>query len=190
VEHFLPKALYPEAVFSWNNYLYACGPCNGPKNDKFSIVATDPVSIISVARKRKELVILPPMVGSPALINPRCENPMDFLFLDLATFKFAPHLEADEVGNARAIYTRETLRLNTNVYVVKQRQLAFGNYLARLEQYIAYRNNNAPLSQLEQCVFEFGKMAHRTVWKEMQRQHSGHPKLASLFIAAPEALAW
>ena len=31
VEHFWPKDLYPEHVFAWLNYLYACGPCNGPR---------------------------------------------------------------------------------------------------------------------------------------------------------------
>lgn len=29
VEHFRPKDLYPEVVFVWMNYLYACGQCNG-----------------------------------------------------------------------------------------------------------------------------------------------------------------
>src|SRR5437764_1421089 len=33
VEHVRPKSLYPEYVFVWENYLYACGPCNGPKNN-------------------------------------------------------------------------------------------------------------------------------------------------------------
>lgn len=33
VEHFRPKDLYPEVVFAWANYLYTCGPCNGPKNN-------------------------------------------------------------------------------------------------------------------------------------------------------------
>jgi 5-methylcytosine-specific restriction endonuclease McrA len=27
VEHIKPKDLYPEFVFVWENYLYACGPC-------------------------------------------------------------------------------------------------------------------------------------------------------------------
>src|SRR5437867_3043275 len=30
VEHVRPKSLYPEHVFVWENYLYSCGPCNGP----------------------------------------------------------------------------------------------------------------------------------------------------------------
>ena len=38
VEHFRPKDLYPDVVFAWRNYLYACGQCNGGKNNRFSIV--------------------------------------------------------------------------------------------------------------------------------------------------------
>ncbi len=37
VEHIRPKDLYPELVFAWENYLYACGPCNGPKQNKFHV---------------------------------------------------------------------------------------------------------------------------------------------------------
>jgi len=37
VEHFSPKALYPDRVFAWSNYLYACGSCNGPKNSHFKV---------------------------------------------------------------------------------------------------------------------------------------------------------
>jgi 5-methylcytosine-specific restriction endonuclease McrA len=33
VEHVKPKALYPEACFRPENYVYGCGPCNGPKRN-------------------------------------------------------------------------------------------------------------------------------------------------------------
>ena len=38
VEHIAPKDLYPEAVFTWTNYLYSCGPCNRPKSSHFAIL--------------------------------------------------------------------------------------------------------------------------------------------------------
>src|SRR2546426_12783509 len=37
IEHHRPKNLYPELAFAWENYLYACGPCNGPKNNRFAV---------------------------------------------------------------------------------------------------------------------------------------------------------
>ena len=39
VEHFKPKDLYPEVAFVWRNYLYACGGCNGGKDNRFSVIA-------------------------------------------------------------------------------------------------------------------------------------------------------
>ena len=36
VEHFRPTDLYPEFVFAWMNYLYACGPCNVRKKNHAS----------------------------------------------------------------------------------------------------------------------------------------------------------
>ena len=39
VEHFKPKDLHPELAFAWSNYLYACGLCNGPKNNRFAVIA-------------------------------------------------------------------------------------------------------------------------------------------------------
>lgn len=41
LEHHRPKQHYPGQVFVWENYLYACGPCNGPKNDNFAILRAD-----------------------------------------------------------------------------------------------------------------------------------------------------
>ena len=35
VEHYRPKALYPERTFSWDNLLWACGVCNLAKGSRF-----------------------------------------------------------------------------------------------------------------------------------------------------------
>ena len=35
VEHFKPKAIFPLSAYDWDNYLLACGGCNGPKSDKW-----------------------------------------------------------------------------------------------------------------------------------------------------------
>ncbi len=78
VEHIQPKDLYPEFVFAWENYLYACGPCNGPKNNKFALIAGR--NLVDVTRA-VGAPVLPPVAGKPALINPRSENPLHFLFL-------------------------------------------------------------------------------------------------------------
>ena len=38
VEHVRPKNFFPDQTFVWENYLYACGPCNGPKSDQFMAI--------------------------------------------------------------------------------------------------------------------------------------------------------
>ena len=37
VEHFWPKAVYPEKAMSWDNFLWACTPCNRRKGDRFPL---------------------------------------------------------------------------------------------------------------------------------------------------------
>jgi 5-methylcytosine-specific restriction endonuclease McrA len=37
LEHFQPKAFYPEVVFSWANYLFICNPCNINKSNRFAV---------------------------------------------------------------------------------------------------------------------------------------------------------
>jgi len=52
VEHIKPKALYPDACFKSENYLYNCGPCNGPKNNKYAIFDQQN-NVIDVSRKKR-----------------------------------------------------------------------------------------------------------------------------------------
>jgi hypothetical protein len=52
VEHVRPKDLYPQVVFAWRNYVYACGPCNGPKGSHFAVLGADGVTAVEVSRKR------------------------------------------------------------------------------------------------------------------------------------------
>jgi hypothetical protein len=68
VEHHRPKDLYPGHVFAWENYLYACGPCNGPKNNRFAVFAADG-SLVDLTRKRGQLP-KPPPTGDPVLLHP------------------------------------------------------------------------------------------------------------------------
>jgi uncharacterized protein (TIGR02646 family) len=190
VEHIAPKDLYPEAVFSWDNYLYACGPCNGPKNNKYAIIAGNPAARVHVTRAAGAPVI-PPQAGASALINPRTEDPLQFLFLDiLNTFIFVPREELDSANWLRAMYTIEVLRLNDRDYLVDARRTAFGTYRARFGEYVNEKAAGAAQADLDLHRDELLKVGHQTVWREMQRQHASYPVLAKLFHSAPEALNW
>src|SRR5258708_3065036 len=90
VEHIKPKNIYPEETFLWENYVYACGPCNGPKNNRFAVFSAVTGNLTDVTRKRSDPVVEPEL-GSPVLINPRWEDPLRFMELDLlGTFLFLP----------------------------------------------------------------------------------------------------
>ena len=132
VEHIRPKDLYPEIVFVWENYLLACGPCNGGKNNRFSVIRGG--RLIDVTRSRNDPVRRP-QSGSPAPINPRCEDPLSFLDLEiLETFWFLPRDGLSRIDESRAEYTIEILKLNRDV-LLKARRNAYGSFQARLREY-------------------------------------------------------
>lgn len=189
VEHIRPKDLYPGLVFAWRNYLYACGPCNGPKNNQFAVFprgARRPVEVSPTPGTPSR----PPPLGEPALIDPRAEDPMAFLVLDLqGTFMFGPGARKGTRDYERADYTLRALQLNRELLTVARAE-AFGAYRARLREYISQRERGASKAALLRYIQSIQLASHPTVWREMKRQHSLHRELRALFREAPEALAW
>jgi uncharacterized protein (TIGR02646 family) len=188
VEHIAPKDLYPERVFSWDNYVYACGPCNGPKNNRYAVIQANG-AMAEVTRKRRDPVV-PPIAGADALINPRIENPITFFDVDLlGTFIMLPaeRLSAPEL--LRAEFTLKVLDLNRDV-LLKARANAYGSYRARLIEFEVKRNKGALQAELDDLVAGLKEMPHPTVFAEMQRMHIHIPELAAIFAKVPEALHW
>lgn len=186
VEHIKPKSLYPNDCFKSENYLYACGPCNGPKNNKYAIFDQQN-NVIDVSRKKGSAVI-PPKNGNSVFINPKTENPLNFIILDLNTFLFIPLPGKGAIEIARAKYTIETLGLNSRDYLVNARKHAFHSYKDSLENYINKKLNGATNDQLLIRRNEINGRHHPTVWSEMKRQNSFYPELKQLFDAAPELI--
>ncbi|MBN8823266.1 MULTISPECIES: HNH endonuclease [unclassified Spirosoma] len=199
VEHIYPKDLYPEKVFDWNNYVYACGNCNGPKNNKFAVFRADSGEFQAVNPPRGTLSIKPPN-GEAVLINPRLDDPLEFCMLDLKdTFKFVIIKPKGSKDYQRAEYTfDEVLRLNhvEREFLRQARQEAYGDYKARLREFIHHRDVGSPQVQLDSMIDQLRKKGHPTVWREMQRYHKRKilaqidKDLDDLFDQAPEALNW
>lgn len=190
VEHMWPKNLYPEKVFAWENYLYSCGPCNGPKSSKFKVFSDLDGSVVDVTRARGGATV-PPLGGRPLLINPRVENPLDFMKLnvgDAGTFLYEEH--GDTQQRQRAAFTIEVLRLNARDQLVGARADAYEGYYTALESYCAKKQHQAGADALDRCKQVIQRGSHVTVWKEMQRQQGDIEELAELFSIAPEALGW
>ncbi|MBK7761039.1 MAG: hypothetical protein IPI35_32430 [Deltaproteobacteria bacterium] len=83
VEHYRPKARFPEAVFVWENLLWACAPCNRKKGAQFPLAAD----------------------GAPLLLDPTRQDPWDHLVFEPDTGQLVPRLdpatgEPDPVGAA------------------------------------------------------------------------------------------
>jgi uncharacterized protein (TIGR02646 family) len=190
VEHHHPKNLYPDLVFVWSNYLYACGPCNGPKNNQFAVVGGNG-KIVDVTRK-KGAPVRQPAAGKTALIHPRSENPLDLIMLDIRgdTFLFVPSGEEGSLEDRRARYTIEVLRLNKRDYLPKARREAYYSYRARLSEYTARRDAGASEAESRSMIDAILRMQHPTVLHEMRRQRALIPELRKLIRRAPEALEW
>lgn len=187
VEHIYPKNYYPERCFDWQNYCYACGPCNQPKSDKFAIYEGHNGFEVNLKTIPENT---PPPAGNALLIDPRAENPLDFLFLDTTdTFCFVP-FQDNARDSRRAIYTIEILGLNSRSYLVRARKVAFSGFRARLFEYVVRKDSGASANQLESLITNLRSEHHQTVWHEMIRQRTLHPDIDNLFNRAPEALNW
>jgi uncharacterized protein (TIGR02646 family) len=187
VEHIYPKNYYPEKCFEWENYCYACGPCNQPKSDKFAVFKEETHEEINLKELPKTES---PPAGQALLIDPRSQDPLSCLFLDTqVTFKFVPYKdEAKDIR--RAEYTIEVLGLNSRSYLVRARKVAFGNFKARLFEYVVKKEAGEALEVLKPLVDSLRSEHHQTVWHEMIRQRILHPEVDELFNRAPEALEW
>lgn len=197
VEHILPKTLFPERTFDWQNYLYACGPCNGPKSNRFGVLRG--TKIVEFVRRRGSPVV-PPPTGISGLIDPRTEDPLLFFELEMGgvtrsgdliegTFELLPVDGLSPALLARAQFTIDVLGLNREVIRVA-RANAFGGFRARLHEYAKHKDEGVLAVNLARRKRDLLSTPHLTVFAEMQRQRALHPEINRLFERIPEAVTW
>ena len=195
IDHVRPRSLYPEHVFAWLNMLLVCARCNKRKLAKHAVVIGG--ELVPFSRKRGE-PISPPPAGPMALLDPRIENPMAFMNLDLAnSFAFValPGLEA--IARARVEFTiNKVLGLNDDP-LPEQRFGAYQDFRDRLTVYLTWQNRGESEQRLDSLRARFARSRHQTVWREIQRQMTATARppalerdFIELFEALPEALAW
>lgn len=191
IEHMRPKDLYPEQTYVWSNYVLACGPCNGPKNNRFAVLDAAG-SLVDVTRKRNSPVV-PPLAGEYALVDPRVEDPLDLLWLDFQTMRYVPNTDEDQSTLfARAKYTIEVLRLNTRDALVRGRRAAVTGFESRLHNWVTQSSGWTDEKRLD-FVADFRAERFRGVWERMKRHCTQLPMLsgvAQMLEVAPEAAAW
>lgn len=186
VEHVRPKDLYPQVVFAWSNYVYACGPCNGPKGSHFAVFVAGNRKPVEIARKRSAPIV-PPLDGDPALIDPRTEDATKLLWLDLReTFLFTALAAEGTRDYERADYTIRTLRLNIRPELPEARRGAYRDYVAHVHHYQRERDARASSARLVGLRESIQTRPHPTVWREMLRQRDKIPELKALFADLPD----
>ncbi len=186
VEHMRPKDIYPEQCFAWENYVYACGPCNRSKNNHFAVIANGQIQVVTPPRPAPQ-PRTPPVSGSPLFIDPRAEDPMESLMLDLDSGGFAPHPNATDPR--RGTWMRDTIGLNKR-RLPKARLLARKRFRSLLRDYADTRDSGASEPELDGLKNEILDLNHQTVLREMARQREYYPELQTLFERVPEILTW
>lgn len=194
IEHVYPKGWFPNLTFNWTNFLWACQQCNGIyKIAQFQLFeAPDSSKTINLRANKK---FKAPPNEDAVFINPRVDNPMDYLILNLESGLFQI-IANDPRSRAykRAQYTLATLRLNRRQHLASERQQAYHTYTQLLVEYITARFESLDLPLANKRCLQLQKtilsMPHPTVWKEMQRQSNQIASLSAYFALAPEALAW
>lgn len=216
IEHIYPKGLYPNKAFVWENYMWACKKCNsGLKLDKFKIFNPLGSSTIEdITPQHHPRTYIQPSNEDSVFINPRVDDPFNYLFLDLQSGVLVTHPNLTIPKDIeRADYTLELLKIDLTEGLIKARIDARKSFISSLRRYIKAKNSTS-FAELEACMeelqpvtflhsLEFEKTKtclsiqkdiitrnHPTVWKEMQRQYLQITKLTELFSQAPEALEW
>lgn len=181
IDHIRPKRHYPQESFVWENYVFACTICNqDAKKDTYAVLDTqDQV----VKFDRTLLFSAPVPTGTHLLIDPRTEDPLDFLFLDLETGRFVVDLNGTVANKEKGIFTRDLFDLNeTSLSRIRvQAFSAFKDYLTRNKECVT----KADAVGAQRILEEIRELPHPTVLVEMRRQAPSAPVLNDLFSHVP-----
>ena len=168
IEHTYPKKFYPERAFSWQNYLFACGPCNGSnKRDQFAVFAPNG-DVIEIKRGKHDAV-LPPLTGDIVFIDPRIDDPFGMMELDPATGLFVPLGNPNDINYKRADYTITILGLNKRDYLSRARRNAYSSFVNCVAAYIREKNAHAPKADLDKRKHDLIDAPHQSVFAEIGR---------------------
>lgn len=209
IEHIAPKSFFPEKAFIWENYLLACKQCNTSyKLDKCHTLDNNG-NIYDVKRGDE------PIHKNIAFINPRIENPNDFMILNMSTYEFEIVRGLDTIKENKAKKTLDILKLNERATLIQSRKNAINYFYSRIERLVKVLNAEsnqeiveilAPadkpidkrkkLSTNQERVKETFKKdiqthQHPSVWYAIQTIESKiNEKWKRLFEQFPEALNW
>jgi len=209
IEHIAPKSFYPELAFIWENYLLACKQCNtGLKLDEYYVLDANN-DIHQLIRKKS------PPFKTHAFINPRIENPNDFMIMNMETFRFEIFEHLSKKDKNKAKMTLKILELNQRDILVYSRKQAANYYFSRIKKLVEILNANNK-SEIQEVLSPYDSeiditlsvqeikekikkgfkediqtYQHPSVWYAIKKiENIVNPRWQQLFKAFPEALKW
>ncbi len=211
IEHIWPKSFFPSRTFRWDNYLFACKQCNTGHKLAHAWIF-DPVG--SDFAQKLQGSIEPP-TDDYCFLDPRAEDPMNFMSLDFRDHMFYAEVVAGNQArtNHKVEKTLDILQLNDREVLRTNRKAAFGNSRRLLQEYLAAMEaqthaeleaviDGDPPVDFSQALEvekqrimvctknELLRQVHFTVFREMQRQVSDLPASIQNLFQKSGALHW
>jgi uncharacterized protein (TIGR02646 family) len=165
IDHFWPKADYPDRAFTWLNYMLACSECNSKKSKRFPL---DPQ-------------------GAPLLLNPVEEEPLDHLAFSPSTGKYETLTPRGEESQNVYGLDRSTLVMGRQVtwVVLKALLSSYSKHLAVGDAEEAEKQRNAVKQLQFSGVFAAflrisqGPAARVLIGEECLQILENHPEIAT-----------
>ena len=209
IEHIYPKSFFPDFAFVWSNYLLACKQCNTAfKLDKCFVI--DNIGNIHETIRGQK-----PSYNIVALINPRLEDPADYMIINTQNFTFEIKDDLSTERYNKADKTIDILALNTRDTLIETRKAAARYFYHRMELLVKilnaetieqvhhlltphdqYLDDNKTLNELKDLISigfkkDIKQYPHPSVWAAIKVVDSKtNSKWAYLFKQFPEALNW
>lgn len=209
IEHIYPISRYPEKAFIWDNYLLACAMCNRVlKLDTWYEIRNN--QLFKLPRGSK-----PDNNHQPAFINPRIENPNEYMILELDAFTFTHICQVNSDEYLKYSGVIEVLQLNDRTPLVASRKAkAQEIYAAMYRLYNVIKSTDKSVIKMaisphENCIDVdslnlqeiktiitlntkklITESEHPSVWYAIKKLHSVYDNWKTIFQVIPDALNW
>ncbi|GHA10219.1 HNH endonuclease [Streptomyces echinoruber] len=164
IDHFEPLAVNPLRAFDWANHLLACTVCNSHyKRDEFPCDEED---------------------GSPLLLDPTCEEPLDHLHLHLGAGVYAPLSPRGE-ASIRVFGLNRPVLIKGRIDAYTRAQLFLGQWNSAWRQ--GDRNTASRIVDLawnQPLADVLASMFHQAAHPAATALFAGEEKLLTLLTAA------
>jgi uncharacterized protein (TIGR02646 family) len=209
IEHVYPKSFFPSYTFDWKNYILACKQCNSAYKLDKCFVLDDDGTVYEVLRGHE------PADQTVAMINPRTDDPLQYMWLNTQTWKFdiQDNLSlkdfniAEKTLSILQLNERDLLiedRKNTAVYYFERMktlaEILEANSISDIENALSPYDNEIdktlPLQEIKNQIkgsfkTHLNRFKHPSVWHSIKKIDSiATPKWKEIFDKIPEARTW